>query len=514
MKRVAALLALCCALAILAAAPAFAARKKAAPAPSPSAEAQPQPTQEPLDKAIPRLQAKLKADPNDRDSMTELAGDYLQASRPDLAYQLTQQLIKGGNKTAMILYMDGYSLAQMGKAPEALADLEQASTMDPTNPSVLTLLTNLYLQGGRVDEAERVAKRATTFNKTDPRVFMNYAIVLAAEKKYDESRVQFETAAKLSPKDVAPLLYESKTYVDQGAAPLALQVLDRALAIDPGSPDVLLTKAQVLGSQHNVKDAVAIYESLAAKVTDPVDKVSVIDAEAHLYAMEKMNDQAVAQYKHAIDLFPNVPDAHLAYGDYLVFVKQNQQAAAEWTAALGPNRDNKIALVRLGEFYAQTNDFAKAGAQFQRLIELDPNDASAYLSLGQIQMAAKQADKAHDSYRKAYDLSHAPTALAGVGQADFEMKNYKEASDIFDALDKGAAQFMQSNPVLYVIAGKCYSANRDTSKAKAAFNKFLTFVKPDSQAATEVKKLIADLDRSPGAAPARKPSAKPRPPKH
>src|SRR6185437_11883662 len=145
--------------------------------------------------------------------------------------------------------------------------------------------------------------------------------------------------------------------------------------------------------------------------------------------------------------------------------------------------DNKIALVRLGEFYAQTNDFAKAGAQFQRLIELDPNDAAAYLSLGQVQIAAKQADKAHDSFRKAYDLSHAPSALAGVGQADFDMRNYKEAADIFDALDKGAAQFMQSNPVLYVIAGKCYSANKDPGKAKAAFNKFLSFVKPDSQAA-------------------------------
>jgi tetratricopeptide (TPR) repeat protein len=515
MKRVAALLGLCCAFAILAAAPAFAAGKKAAPSPSPSAAAQPQPqpSAEPLDKAIPRLQAKLKADPNDRDAMTELASDYLQAARPDLAYQMTQQLMKAGSKTAVILYMDGYSLAQMGKSTEALADLEQASSMDPTNPSVLTLLTNLYLQSNRIDDADRVAKRATTFNKNDSRVFMNYAVVLATEKKFDEARIQFEAASKLAPKDVAPLLYESKTYIDQGAAPLAVGVLDRALAIDPGNPDVLLTKAQVLGSQHNVKDAVAIFETLAAKLTDPVDKVSVIDAEAHLYADEKMNDQAVAQYKRAIDQFPNVPEAHIAYGDYLTFVKQNQQAEAQWTAGLGPNRDNKIALVRLGEFYAQTNDFAKAGAQFKRLIELDPNDAAAYLSLGQVQIAAKQADKAHDSFRKAYDLSHAPSALAGVGQADFDMRNYKEAADIFDALDKGAAQFMQSNPVLYVIAGKCYSANKDPGKAKAAFNKFLGFVKPDSQAASEVKKLIADLDRSPGAGPAPKASAKPSSPR-
>src|SRR5579875_771247 len=313
MKRLMGLLGVCCAATLLAASPAMAARK-AQPAPTPSASpaAAPQPTPEPLDKAIPRLQAKIKADPNDRDSMQELAGDYLQANRPDLAYQLTQQLIKGGTKTALVLYMDGFALAQMGRPAEALGDLEQASNLDPTNPSVLTLLTNLYLQGGRLEDADRVAKRATTFNKNDPRVFMNYGIVLATETK-----------------NVAPLLYEAKTYTEQGAAPLALQVLDRALAIDPRNPDVLLTKAQTLGAEHNVKDAVAIYEQLANIVTDAVDKVSVIDAEAHLYADEKMNDQADATYRRAIAQFPNVPEAHIAYGDYLAFIKQNQRAEQE-----------------------------------------------------------------------------------------------------------------------------------------------------------------------------------------
>ena len=511
MKRLMGLLGVCCAATLLAASPAMAARK-AQPAPTPSASpaAAPQPTPEPLDKAIPRLQAKIKADPNDRDSMQELAGDYLQANRPDLAYQLTQQLIKGGTKTALVLYMDGFALAQMGRPAEALGDLEQASNLDPTNPSVLTLLTNLYLQGGRLEDADRVAKRATTFNKNDPRVFMNYGIVLATEKKYDESRVQFETAAKLGPKNVAPLLYEAKTYTEQGAAPLALQVLDRALAIDPRNPDVLLTKAQTLGAEHNVKDAVAIYEQLANIVTDAVDKVSVIDAEAHLYADEKMNDQADATYRRAIAQFPNVPEAHIAYGDYLAFIKQNQRAEQEWTTALGPNRDNKLALVRLGEFYAQNNDLTKAAAQFQRLIELDPNDAAAYMSLGQIQLAQKQSDKAHDSFRKAYDLSHAPPALAGVGQADYDLKNYKEAADIFDALDRGAPQYMQANPFLYVLAGKCYAGNKDTAKAKAAYNKFLALVKPDSQAAIEVKRLLAELDHPSGpSANSSKPAPKP-----
>jgi tetratricopeptide (TPR) repeat protein len=411
----------------------------------------------------------------------------------------------------MILYMDGYSNAQLGRPQEALTDLEAASNMDPTNPNVLTLLTNLYMQGNRLDDADRVAKRAVTFNKNDPRVFMNYGVVLATEKKYDEARAQFEAASKIIPKDPSPLLYEARTYMDQNAAPLALSVVDRAMAIDPNNPDTLLTKAQVLSAQGNISDAIATYEKLLAVVPNATDKVSIINAEGHLYADAKQNDKAEEQYKRAISQYPNVPEAHVAYGDFLMYLKQNQRAEAEFSAALGPNRDNKLALARLGAFYAQSNDLPKAISQFQRLVELDPNDAAALLSLGQIYMGAKQPDKAHDAFRKAYDISHAPSALAGVAQADYEQRNYKEATDIFDALDKGAPQFLQANPGWYVLAGRCYSATRDTAKAKAAYNKFLTFVKPDSQEATEVKKLIADLDRGGGAPPPPAPKASAKP---
>ncbi len=72
--------------------PAAAASASPSPAPSPSA------TPEALDHAIPRLEAALKANPDDKDSMTQLSMMYLQANRPDLASQLTQKLLAGRNE--------------------------------------------------------------------------------------------------------------------------------------------------------------------------------------------------------------------------------------------------------------------------------------------------------------------------------------------------------------------------------------------------------------------------------
>ncbi len=60
---------------------AVAAPHKGEPTPSPSPSGTPAPlptaTPEPPNIAIPRLEAKLKADPTDRDTAAELAGYYL-----------------------------------------------------------------------------------------------------------------------------------------------------------------------------------------------------------------------------------------------------------------------------------------------------------------------------------------------------------------------------------------------------------------------------------------------------
>jgi len=87
---------------------------------------------------------------------------------------------------------------------KALADFEQAANLEPTNPGVLGTLTSTYVRLQRPQDAERIAKRAVTFNKQDPNAYIAYGQVLASEGKFDQAREQLENAVKLSPKDNAP----------------------------------------------------------------------------------------------------------------------------------------------------------------------------------------------------------------------------------------------------------------------------------------------------------------------
>ncbi|GAC1303863.1 MAG: hypothetical protein NVSMB21_03590 [Vulcanimicrobiaceae bacterium] len=493
------------ALALSIASGASAAPKKGDPSPAPGGSAAPAPlptaSPEPPAIAIPRLEAKLKSNPNDRETLQELAGYYLSVGRPEQSLALTQRLLSGGTKTAQTYYLDGIANQALGKIKEATADFEAATTQEPTNAQILLTLTNLYLQTNRPSDAERVAKRATTFNPSDKRVFENYGLVLAQLGKYDDARAQFEQAAKLDPKDASPIVLEARSYVSQKALALAGQTFDRALAIDPKFPDALLGRASVLASSHDVRGSIDAFERLLAVEPSDVARAAVLIQEYQVYRDEKMNDQALAVLKRAQTSYGSIPAVHIAYGDYLASIGKDTGAAEnEWKTALGSKRDNPDALQRLGQLALSQNKKADGVGYFKRLTEVVPNDPSAWATLGQVDAQAAKFSDARDAFRHSFELARTPQALAGLGTTDLQLRNYKECSQIFTAIDKNAPDFMKQNPQLLFVYGKCSASSGDRGQARVAYTRFKAFVKPGSPLASEVDRELAGLGSVPAGA--------------
>jgi tetratricopeptide (TPR) repeat protein len=491
-------------------APKATATTSASPAPAPAPTA----TLEPLDVQIPRLEGLIKANPNDKDSTAALALDYLQAQRPDLSVQLTKKLLDGGTKTAQVYFTDGEAQAALGKTNEGIASMEQAANLEPTNIMILQSLTQMYMRANRPSDAERVAKRATTFNTNSKEAFENYGFVLAAQKKYDEARTQFETAAKLDPKDPHPYVLEAQTYEDAQALPLAMAQFDKALSIDPKGLEALVGKAELASAQHDIKLAIATYGLILDQMPDNLRKAGVTDQMGVAYAREKMDTEADASFRKAIDDYGNLPASHLAYGDYLAQKNDKAGAQREWTTAVGANRDNPEALARLAQSAAAANDFPKAVDNYKRLTEVDAQDPRAYLLLGQAYMANKNYNGARDTFKAAYNLAHSADALVGLAAADQATRNFTEAIQIYESLDKNAAPLVKANPGLLYNMGNAYRGANQRQKAKEAYIRFLTFLKPGTQGYTEVKNLIAEVDPKPASAAPKssaKAAAKPTP---
>ncbi len=73
-------------------------------------------------------------------------------------------------------------------------------------------------------------------------------------------------------------------------------------------------------------------------------------------------------------------------------------------------------------------------------------DAQGFALLGQAYSRVHDYSGARDACGKSFEIQRSPVTLSCVAGADFELKNYKEAAQIFDALDKAAKGFLDGNP--------------------------------------------------------------------
>ena len=82
------------------------------------------------------------------------------------------------------------------------------------------------------------------------------------------------------------------------------------------------------------------------------------------------------------------------------------------------------------------------------MTEVAGTDPRTFLLLGQKYMANKNFNGARDAFKSSFKLSHTPDALVGLAAADQQTRNFNEAIQIYEALDKNAAPLVKANPVL------------------------------------------------------------------
>lgn len=483
----------------------FGGGKSASPSPSPSPSALPTASPEPPSVAIPELEAKLKSNPNDQVSMEQLAGQFLGINRPDLAAQLTQHLLQMGDKSAQVYYLDGYAMEALNRSDAAISDFEQAENADPSNIGVLEQLAELYLKTNRFTDAERIANRSMVLNKGDEESFQMMGAVYAAEQKYDQARAMFEQAALKAPKDSQPLIQIAQTYAQQNNYAMAIQTVDRAIAVDPKDVQALIFKGDLYAKQNDVTNAANAFDDAIVAAPDDAAKVQIVIHKAAFFAGQKKTADAETTFLQGIAQYPKVPDIYLGYGDFLAQQHQLDKAKQQWQMALSLNPNSIDALTRLSQLAMQENKFQDAVGYLKRLVAVQP-DPTAFALMGQAYSFLHDYADSKDACSKSFQLARSPETLGCIGGADYELKNYKEAAQIFDVLDSNAKGFLDQNPQLLFVAGKSYQQVNQRSKAANAYKRLLPMVKKGTKEYNEIQGWIADLSK-PAAPPKKKPSS-------
>ncbi len=471
------------------------------PAPAPLPTASPEPPQI----AIPRLQARLKANPNDRDAMIELAAQFLGLGSPQAAQaavQLTQRVMQLGTKTAQVYFLDGSAQQALGNMPTAVADLEAASNLEPTSLGVLGQLAQLYLRATppRYADAERIANRGVTFNKDEPSAYATLGMVLAAEQKWDDARKQFDQAYTLNPKDITPLIQEAQTWVAQNTLPNALTSIERAIAADPKNVRALIFRAGIFAKQNNIAASAQTFDDAAAAGTSDYEKVSVIVQKALMYAAAKQPAKAQAVFEGAAKQYPAVSSVRTAYGEYWMANRQPARAEQQFKQAVRIDKTDTSALLDLAQLKMGQNKPAEAAPYLQQLASVAPSPQTFAL-LGQAYVASHQYKLARTACAQSFQMARNPDTLACIAGSDYSMKTYKEAAALFGILDTQVKGYMSQHPdYLYMMAVSNQKTNQ-SSKAVSAFKRLLKMMRPGTK---EYKNIQTQLQTPSKAAPAKK----------
>ena len=482
-----------------------AARATATPSPTPA----PIPTAspEPPQIAIPRLEARLKTNPNDRDAMIELAGQFMglgSVTAAQAALQLTQRVMQLGTKTAQVYFIDGSAQATLGNLPAATYDLEQAANLEPTSLGVLGQLAQLYLRASppRYADAERIANRAVTFNKDDPQAYVALGLVLSAEQKWDEARKQFDQAYQLNPKDVSPLIQEAQTWVAQNTLPNALTAIDRAIAIDPKNVNALLFRADVLARQNNISGSAQAFDDAVSAGSGDFQKGTILVRKALMYAQAKQQGQAQATFEAAIKAYPNVSSLHTAYGEYWVTQRQAARAESQFNQAVKINKADANALYDLSQLKFAQNKPGAAAGYLKQLSDVAPSPQTFAL-LGQAYVASHQYPQARLACATSFQMARNPDTLACVAGSDFSMKNYKECAAVFGLIDKQLRAYIQQHPDYLYMLGTCYTKTNQAAKAVDVYKRLLKMMKPGTKEYKQIQAQVALLSK-PAPAPKKK----------
>ena len=183
------------------------------------------------------------------------------------------------------------------------------------------------------------------------------------------------------------------------------------------------------------------------------------------------------EYVRAADLLPDSLDAHVKAGRLLLLARQFEDAKTHAERAIEIDRKNVEAQILRGNSLAGLKDFDAAMAEYQDAIALDPSQTTAYSNLGIIQLAQGKKQEAEATFKRAVDA--APSSLA----ARFALANfYAAAGNAAEAEStlKAALQLDPINTEANRALGMFYLASGRIAEAEPFFTAVANYAKSDA----------------------------------
>ena len=170
----------------------------------------------------------------------------------------------------------------------------------------------------------------------------------------------------------------------------------------------------------------------------------VHELSADIFEVQNRFDEAVAEYRKAIELNPAAPDLHFRLGRALLLEGHSPellaQAASEFRTELTLNPEDASCPFQLGQIALVETKTADAKAYFEAALKLAPDFVQALLALGKLESSARNYPRAIELFSRVTQLEPANEtahyALLTAYRDSGQMQKAKDEKATLDKLQK------------------------------------------------------------------------------
>ncbi len=195
--------------------------------------------------------------------------------------------------------------AEWGDSVRALDYYERAARANPSNPTILTNLGNVYLSTGRLAEAEAALRHAIEVDavgSSNARVLLARTLVKAGRR--DDARAALEGAIAANPNRVEAHRLLGALLDESGDAAGAEARYREALRLEPGDRRLAYAHAFALGKLGRYDEALAALEAIVARHPDFYEAIGAVGV---IRLQKGERERAAECFRKVLELHPGDP---------------------------------------------------------------------------------------------------------------------------------------------------------------------------------------------------------------
>ncbi|MEN9934995.1 MAG: hypothetical protein RLZZ387_1574 [Chloroflexota bacterium] len=335
------------------------------------------------EEALTRYDRAATLAPNHPEYARAAAALYEQAGDARRARSLLAAALRFAPYDPATLHQVGQLHSRAGQWVRAVAALARATKAAPS-PQHEGALGVALLEAGRVDEATEVFWRSLQAQPDDALLQHHYSRALAARGDLERAYRAARDAAQSAPGNSALQQNAGRLALGLGRWNEALELLDRAVALD------------------------------SAEVTSHLGR-----AEALLALGQP--EVALGAARSALDLAADSGPAALSAGIALAHLGRDDEARAMLDRAAANHAPPEPTLAALRDVCSRSGDGAAALSYARRAVELAPDSAQGLVRLGELLLEAGSNDEARSVFERVLEMADTSTAArahGGLGQIE------------------------------------------------------------------------------------------------